>query len=135
MGPILGFQSGMNGKRLPPLEDVAPDGRVTYISEGQLRAVMRRISDEPPLYRKFGPHRTELRADAMPLVPGEIAELKVEIWATSVLIQQGHQIRVAIAGADEDTFLRYPRTGETPTLTVARNRLHASHIELPIKEK
>ncbi len=117
------------------LEDVAPDGWVTYITEGQLRATMRRVTDEPPLYHKYGPHRSELRADAMPLVPGELAELTFDLWATSVLIKQGHRIRVAIAGADADTFLRYPRDGGEPTITVSRSSLYPSSIVLPMKER
>ena len=117
------------------LEDVAPDGRVTYVTEGQLRGVMRRVTDEPQLYKKPGPHRTELRTDAMPLVPGEVAEITFELWATSVLIKQGHRIRVAVSGADKDTFLRYPISGETPTLTIERNRHHTSRIQLPMKPR
>jgi len=115
------------------LEDVAPDGRVTYVTEGELRAVMRRISDDPPPYHTYGPHRSELRADAMPLVPGEVAELPIELWATSVLIRKGHRIRIALAGADRDTFLRYPRDGGVPTWTVERNTTHPSRIDLPMK--
>ena len=115
------------------LEDVAPDGRVTYITEGQLRAIMRRLGDEPPLYRKAGPHRSELRADAMPLVPGEVAELTFELWATSVLIRKGHSLRVAVAGADKDTFAHYPLNGEVPKITVERNRAYPSHLVLPFR--
>jgi putative CocE/NonD family hydrolase len=114
------------------LEDVAPDGRVTYITEGQLRGIMRKIADEPPLYRKTGPHHSQLRADAMPLVPGEVAELTFELWATSVLIKKGHSLRIAIAGADKDTFAHYPMDGGTPTITVERNARHPSRIDLPI---
>ena len=115
------------------LEDVAPDGTVRYITEGQLRAVMRAVTDDPPLYRKYGPHRSELRGDAMPLVPGEVAEVSFDLWATSVLIREGHRIRVAIAGADADTFLRYPRDGGVPVLSVQRNAAHPSAIVLPMK--
>ena len=115
------------------LEDVAPDGTVRYITEGQLRAVMRAVTDDPPLYRKYGPHRSELRADAMPLVPGEVAEISFDLWATSVLIREGHRIRVAIAGADADTFLRYPRDGSVPVLSVQRNATYPSAIVLPMK--
>ena len=115
------------------LEDVAPDGTVRYITEGQLRAVMRAVTDDPPLYRKYGPHRSELRADAMPLVPGEVAEISFDLWATSVLIREGHRIRVAIAGADADTFLRYPRDGRVPVLSVQRNAIYPSAIVLPIR--
>jgi putative CocE/NonD family hydrolase len=117
------------------LEDVAPDGRVTYITEGQLRGVMRKVTDEPSPYKKMGPHRTERRADAMPIELGEIAELTVELWATSVLIQKGHRIRVALAGADKDSFLRYPRNNEVPMLRVERHRLRPSCVHLPMKER
>ncbi|MCG8466863.1 MAG: CocE/NonD family hydrolase [Gemmatimonadetes bacterium] len=117
------------------LEDVAPDGRVTYVTEGQLRGVMRAVSDEEPLYRKYGPHRSERRADAAPLVPGEIAELAFDLWATSVLIREGHRIRIAIAGADADTFLRYPRDGAVPDWTVHRSAEHASRIRLPVRTR
>ena len=115
------------------LEDVAPDGTVRYITEGQLRGVMRAVTDDPPLYRKYGPHRSEARTDAMPLVPGEIAEISFDLWATSVLIREGHRIRVAVAGADADTFLRYPRDGGVPTLSVQRNVAYPSAIVLPMK--
>ena len=115
------------------LEDVAPDGTVRYITEGQLRGVMRAVTDDAPLYRKYGPHRSELRADAMPLVPGEVAEISFDLWATSVLIREGHRIRVAIAGADADTFLRYPRDERVPVLSMQRNAAHPSAIILPMK--
>ena len=115
------------------LEDVAPDGTVRYITEGQLRGVMRAVTDDSPLYRKYGPHRSESRADAMPLVPGEIAEISFDLWATSVLIREGHRIRIAIAGADADTFLRYPRDGGVPVLSVQRNATYPSAIVLPMK--
>ena len=117
------------------LEDIAPDGKVTYITEGELRGVMRRISDEPPEYKKPGPHRSMLRADAMPLVPGEVAELTFELWATSVLIREGHSIRIAVAGADADTFMRYPRNGAVPTLTVQRNAEFSSVVRLPVRQR
>jgi putative CocE/NonD family hydrolase len=114
------------------LEDVAPDGRVTYVTEGQLRGIMRRISDQPPLYRKPGPHHSQLRTDALPLVPGEVAEISFELWATSVLIREGHRLRIAIAGADADTFARYPLDGGTPTITIERNASYPSRVVLPM---
>jgi len=122
-----------DGAFIAYLEDVAPDGRVTYITEGELRGVMRRTTDLPPPYVRMGPHRTELRADALPLVPGEVAELTFELWATSVLIREGHRIRIAIAGADADTFARYPRNGDIPTWTVERNAGLASRVRLPVR--
>jgi putative CocE/NonD family hydrolase len=112
------------------LEDVAPDGRVTYITEGQLRAISRKVSNEEPPYFLYGPYRRFTREDAEPLVPGEVTELVFDLWATSVLIDKGHRIRVAIAGADEDNFARYPAEGN-PTWTVERNAAYVSKITLP----
>jgi putative CocE/NonD family hydrolase len=113
------------------LEDVHPDGTVTYITEGQLRAIHRKVSDEAPPYNLRVPYHTFKEKDAMPLVPGEVAELTFGLLPTSVLIKQGHRIRVAIAGHDAGTFERVPEEG-TPTITVARNSTHPSHIDLPI---
>jgi uncharacterized protein len=118
------------------LEDVAPDGGVTYITEGQLRAMVRRISPDKPPYRMFGPYRTFQRKDARPLVPGEVVDLTFDLWATSVLIKKGHSVRIAVAGADKDNFSFYPLgQKKPPTIRVERNRRFASKIVLPIKTR
>jgi predicted acyl esterase len=61
-------------------------------------------------------------------------EITYGLLPTSVLIRKGHRIRVAIAGADKDTFNRYPAEG-IPTYTIKRNMTHASYIDIPIIEK
>ena len=113
------------------LEDVDEEGLVTYITEGQLRAIHRKVSTEPAPYRLQVPYHSFKRSDVMPLIPGEVAELKFGLLPTSVLVKRGHRIRVAIAGHDEGTFARIPETG-TPTITMATNSVHASCIDLPI---
>jgi uncharacterized protein len=113
------------------LEDVDANGRVTYLTEGQLRALHRRVSDRPPPLPLFVPHHSFLREDAMPLVPGEVAELSFGLLPISALVRKGHRLRVAIAGHDRDTFARIPADGG-PIITVHRNRICASHIDMPI---
>lgn len=112
------------------LEDVSPTGRVTYVTEGHLRAIHRRLSDKMPPYPHPVPFRTFRRADAMPLVPAEIACLKFDLLPTSYLFEKGHAIRLAIAGADTSHFENLPES--PPTLRFQRNATHASCIELPI---
>jgi uncharacterized protein len=56
---------------------------------------------------------------------------RVPKLATSVRLEQGHRIRVAIAGADADNFERYPRQG-TPTIAVHREAEATSAIDLPV---
>lgn len=113
------------------LEDVDERGRVTYVTGGQLRATHRRVSTEPSPYKLQVPYHTFKAADAMPLMPGEVAELTFGLHPTSVLIKKDHRIRIAIAGHDEGTFIRIPAEG-TPAITVARNRVHASCVNLPV---
>jgi uncharacterized protein len=112
------------------LEDVDARGRVAYVTEGELRAIHRRLSHAPPPYRCVVPYRTFERSDAQPLIAGEIAELKFDLLPTSYLFQQGHHIRVAIAGADASHFAVLP--GGPPTVRVYRSRLHPSRIDLPV---
>jgi predicted acyl esterase len=64
-------------------------------------------------------------------VPGEVTRIEFGLLPTSVLIQAGHRIRVAIAGHDAGIFQRIPETGD-PIIKVERNPTHASMIELPV---
>jgi len=113
------------------LEDVAPDGGAAYVTEGQLRAIHRKLSDERPPYTDVAPYRTFERKDGMPLAPGEVAELVFDLLPTSYLFKKGHSIRVAVAGADKDHFTLM-KTDPPPTLKVQRNKAYASAIELPV---
>jgi putative CocE/NonD family hydrolase len=113
------------------LGDVAPSGCVTYVTEGQLRAIHRQVSTRPPPYCMQVPYHTFKAADARPLVPGQVAELSFGLLPTSVLIRKGHRIQVGIAGHDAGTFVRVPAQG-TPVITLARNQRYASYLDLPV---
>ncbi|HXX87837.1 MAG TPA: CocE/NonD family hydrolase [Candidatus Acidoferrum sp.] len=113
------------------LEDVDESGKVTYVTEGILRAIHRKVSGESPPYKQLIPYHSFKRKDSMALVPGETAELTFGLLPTSVSIKKGHCIRIAIAGHDKDNFIRIP-SKESPVITVARNRDLASFIDLPI---
>jgi len=113
------------------LEDIDENGKVTYLTEGQLRALHRRVSHEPSPVNLPVPYHSFMKKDAMQLKPGEIAELRFGLQPISVLVKKGHRLRVAIAGHDKDTFIRVPAEG-TPVISVQRNSRGFSRIELPI---
>jgi putative CocE/NonD family hydrolase len=115
------------------LEEVTENGDVHYVTEGVFRAIHRKVSQEPPLYEVPVPHHTFRRGDAMPLVPGEVAEITFDLQPVSYLFRKGHSIRVAIAGADKDNFALVPPL--PPTIKVLRNQAHPSHITLPVLVK
>lgn len=112
------------------LEEIDEGGNVTYVTEGQLQALHRKTSTDAP-YATLVPYHSFESGDAQPLVPGEVATLEFGLLPTSVLIRQGHRLRVAIAGHDAGLFARVPETGE-PVITVRRDAAYPSMIELPV---
>jgi uncharacterized protein len=60
-----------------------------------------------------------------------MTEITFELMPVSVVVRAGHRLRIAIAGADADTFRRIPEEG-APTITVYRTAARPSHIALPI---
>ncbi len=116
------------------LEDVDELGNVTYITDGEFRLIHRKVSNKKPPYKMIIPYHTFNKEDAKKMIPGETAEVKFGIHSTSVLIKKGHRIKIAIAGEDKDTFKRYPEEGR-PVITISRNNLHASYIDIPIIKK
>ncbi len=112
-------------------EDVDENGKITYVTDGEFRVIHRKILSEDPPYKILIPYHSYKKEDSAPLIPGEITEVKFGLHATSILIKKGHRIKVAIAGADKDTFLRYPSEGK-PTIRISRNNTHSSYIDIPI---
>ena len=115
------------------LEDVSPDGRVTYLTEGLLRAIHRKVTDpsEAP-FVPLGIYHSFLQADAVPLVPEEVTEIAVTLLPFSTVFRQGHSIRVAIAGHDASMKDRCPSDG-VPRLSFERNARHPSRLVLPVR--
>jgi len=112
------------------LEEVDETGHVRYVTEGELRALHRRLSNARRPYRSVVPYHTYFRRDAKPLVPGQITQLTFDLLPTSYLFRKGRRLRIAIAGADKDHFDQLD--GPPPTVRVYRSRIDASHIDLPI---
>ena len=71
-----------------------------------------------------------MRSETKPLVPGEIAELKFDLFPTSFLFRAGHSIRLALSGADKDNFAIIPPDGP-PALKFYRGGTYPSCIDLP----
>jgi putative CocE/NonD family hydrolase len=119
------------------LEDVDSDGRVTYLTEGQLRLLHGETPGPPPRYFDFDPglpfHSYE-RRDAEPLVPGAVRRVRFALFPTSVLVRAGHRLRLALAGHDAGLFARVPAEGD-PTLAVHRGASSPSFVDLPVVDR
>ncbi len=119
--------SGSDGAIYAYLEDVAPDGEVTYVTEGCLRFVHRATtgSAEPT---RLGVPRSFARADRLAVEPGQDLDLAVELLPMAALFRAGHKIRVALGGHDAACFDRYGPPDETFTIQLGEH----STLELPI---
>jgi len=113
------------------VEDVAPDGTVTLLTEGELRLIHRKASTKKPPYPQFGPYHSFERKDALPMQPGKVAEIGFDLLPLSVQVKAGHALRVAIAGHDKDSFERVLEHA-TPTYEFYRNAELASFIDIPV---
>lgn len=91
--------------------DVFPDGTSALVSRGILNLT----------------HRAG-REDPQPLEPGVPAPVEIELEATSWTFEQGHRVRLALAGADWPNTWPPPQGGE---LEIARSSVE---LELPVLE-
>ncbi|WP_320668686.1 CocE/NonD family hydrolase [Patulibacter defluvii] len=112
------------------LEDVAPDGRVTYLTEGHLRLLCRAVADEQVPHRRLRTPRTFARADSRPMVPGRVERVRLDLIAVVATVRAGHRLRIAIAGADASHVAQLPPDGDV-LLTIHRGAAQPSWLELP----
>jgi len=115
------------------LEDVAPDGRRRYVTEGVLRALHRKQGTPPASYAVCWPYRSFTRADAEPVPPGEAIELEFALLPTSWRFRAGHRIAIAIAGADWDHYSRLPH-GRPGRWHILHGQGQASRLALPVED-
>lgn len=104
--------------------DVYPDGRSYNICEGMLRARFR---------ESFSREKR--------MVPGQVYELKIPLWSTSIIFNRGHRIRVHITSSSAPGYDPNPNTGEpfraSSNMHAAKNVIymdgaHPTRIVLPV---
>jgi hypothetical protein len=110
--------SGADGLVIAYLEAVSPDGRVTYLTEGGLRL-------------RHHAARSFAAADARSLTPWEPVAIRFPLLPLSVALPEGTRLRLALAGADRDTFARVPADGAA-AFRLGRNRRTPSRLRLPM---
>lgn len=109
------------------LEDVAPDGTVTAVTEGRLKASIRKTSKAP--WDNAGiPWHRGYKEDAEPLRAGEPARLELALLPTSHVFRKGHRMQVTVTGWDWRERLA-PKTAST--IRILSNDQHRSTVTLP----
>jgi predicted acyl esterase len=68
----------------------------TPVAQGWLRASHRRL--DPWLSTEYRPYHTH--DEPQPLEPGEVVQLDIEIWPTSIVVPAGHRLALSVRGRD-----------------------------------
>jgi predicted acyl esterase len=87
----------------------------TPIAQGWLRASHRRL--DPELSLPYRPYHSHDRVE--PLTPGEVYELDIEIWPTSIVVPPGYWLGLSIRGNDYE----YEGDLGEASLTTFKNKL------------
>lgn len=108
------------------LVDVYPDGRALNLTDGILRARYR-----------------EGYTQGIPMTPGEVYRLEIDLVATANVFRAGHRIRLEVSSSNFPRFDRNSNTGgiiareteadfRVATNQVLHNREYPSHLVLPV---
>jgi predicted acyl esterase len=92
------------------LRYLGPDGReVLYtgtagdpvpLTKGWLRTSLRKVNREHAKHRPWLPHRDYTSRDVLPVIPGEVYVVDVEVWPTNVVVEKGGRIVLEVASGD-----------------------------------
>jgi len=87
------------------VDDVGPKGKnVEAITNGLLLASARAVDPQRSRYmdgQMIQPYHYFSQAAEQPLVPGQVVEMRVEIFPTSVLIKKGHRLRISLSPSNQ----------------------------------
>lgn len=115
------------------LEDVAPDGKIKVVTEGRLKASLRKLGTAPWALPGIPWHRA-FAEDAQPLKPGEPVRLQFDFMPTSYTFAKGHRIQFTFTGSDHRERARDPQS-QPARITLISDRDHPSSVSLPLVTK
>jgi putative CocE/NonD family hydrolase len=115
------------------LTDVWPDGRSEWITDGYLRATLRRVDPARSLRDRRGtivrPWLTYDHVDSLPLAAP--VEYRIDLIGTSNVFRAGHRLRLDLLGVS-NAMADSGRSGGTGVVQVLRDPDHPSALMLPV---
>jgi hypothetical protein len=114
--------------------ETGQQGTPVPVAKGWLRVSHRELDPDLSLpYRPYHKHRRRLY-----LSPGEIVQVQVEIWPTSMVFKKGHRIRLDIQprdGVGSAGYMHYHADYNTGMNTVYAGGEYESFLLLPVIPK
>jgi predicted acyl esterase len=103
------------------LRHIRPEGEVFYtgtagdpvpLCKGWLRVSLRKVNTAHRRHRDWLPHRDYFRSDVLPVLPGEVYPVDVEIWPTNVVMEEGSRLVLEISSGDTQGSGIFTHQGE-----------------------
>jgi predicted acyl esterase len=114
--------------------ETGQQGTPVPVAKGWLRVSHRELDPALTLpYRPYHAHRRRLY-----LRPGEIVQVEVEIWPTSMVFRKGHRIRLDIQprdGLGSQSYMHYHADYNTGTNTIHAGGEREGYLLLPVIPK
>jgi len=112
------------------LEQVDGSGNSTYITQGELRASHRALSQAP--FDNFGlPWHNHFQSELQPIAAGDPVELVFDLLPTAWRFSPSCRMRITVAFADAGNFVT-PILDPAPRLQLLRGSSHPTYVELPV---
>ncbi|KAK4194892.1 putative acyl esterase [Triangularia verruculosa] len=99
------------------------------LTKGWLRVSLRKVNKEHPKHQPWLPHRDYVSKDALPVIQGEVYPVDVELWPTSVTLQEGERLALEISSGDTQgsgIFLHNDPVDRSPNVLQGMNYIHVS---------
>ncbi|KAK0383845.1 hypothetical protein NLU13_9756 [Sarocladium strictum] len=119
------------------LRYIGPDGKEVFytgtagdpvpLTKGWLRVSMRKVNTEHHKHRPWLPHRDYTSKDVLPVIPGEVYPVDIEIWPTNVVAEKGGRLVFEVSSGDTQgsgIFLHNDEKDRSPEVFKGVNNLH-----------
>lgn len=138
-GPVMfslyASMAGTDADFFVSVSDVFPDGRVSYVQRGMLKASHRRVDplrsyyDQGRVVQPYRPH-----TNPQPVQPAEVIRYDIELFPLAYIFRPGHRILIQVSTPPAvDGLWGYTPTHHQPAaVTILHDADHPSHLLLPV---
>jgi hypothetical protein len=100
---------------------------------------MRKVNEKHARNREYLPHRDYCSTDVLPVLPGEVYPVDVEVWPTNVVVEEGGKIVLEVSSGDTQgsgIFLHNSPVDRSVERFAGQNHIHfglgENYVTLPI---
>lgn len=132
------------------LRHISPEGKEVFytgtagdnvpLCKGWLRVSMRKVNNEHYKHREWLPYRDYYSTDVLPVLPGEVYPVDVEVWPTNVVLEPGAKLIFEVSSGDTQgcgIFQHKSPVDRAPDKLAGKNHLHfgpkfVNYLTLPV---